>query len=107
MPWWNTYGKTYSNIFTGTDPWIQVSAMALNVEYTQKILQLKEIAAQQNQWPTVLPNPNSQVCEGMKWQYGVSDGTMSLSLDNPEPLTENRTEVIRFTDLPYTYRDRL
>jgi hypothetical protein len=107
IPWWNTYGKTYSNIFTGTNPWIRVNAMALNVEYTQKILQLKEVAAQQNQWPTVLPSPNSQVCDGVKWQYGVVNGTMNLTLENPEPLTENRTEVIRFTELPYTYSDRL
>jgi hypothetical protein len=77
-------------------------------EFMQKIFQVKEIAAQQGKWPATLPNPNSKACDGARWQYSVAtDGTMSLTLKNPETLSEHRTAVISSVKLPYTYSDRL
>ncbi|MGB8702108.1 MAG: hypothetical protein WCD18_22050 [Thermosynechococcaceae cyanobacterium] len=103
MSWWNTFKKAL---------WIGDSAsaaetMALISEFTQKILQLKAIAAQRGQWPSTLTDSTSNVCDGVRWQYTTADDAMSLSMENPPPMKEGRTTVIKETQLPYIYSDHL
>jgi hypothetical protein len=103
VPQWNAL-----HWFELGTPTIQ-RATALESEYTRKVLEVKAIATQQGHWPTSLPDAKSKACAGALWQYSVSsEGTMTLTLVNPEPLVEARTNVI--SDLrpsSYTYSDRL
>jgi hypothetical protein len=103
VPWWNALDV----LKIGTPPIRRVTA--LEAEYTRKVLEAKAIAAQQGKWPTSLPDPNSKACTGALWQYSVTaDGTMNLTLVNPEPLIEARTDVISsIRPSSYTYSDRL
>lgn len=106
-PWWNSLAQIRFPVVNTS--WALSGAPSLMAEFTQKILQVKAIAAQQGKWPTTLPNLNSKVCDGARWKYAVAtDGTMSLTLENPEPLNEQRTDVIRLIPQSfYTYSDRL
>lgn len=72
----------------------------VELELTQKILQVKELAAKQGKWPDSLPNPESSFCPGYRWVYQVSeDGEMSISLNKKPEWAKDRT-------LPLTYRDK-
>jgi hypothetical protein len=106
VPWWNNLAHTRFSMLV---PWNQSGAVNLMAEFTQKTLQVKEIATQEGKWPTTLSNLNSKTCDGARWKYAVApDGTMSLTLENPEPLNEQRTDVIRLIPKSfYTYSDRL
>jgi hypothetical protein len=103
VPQWNAL-----HWFELGTPTIQ-RATALESEYTRKVLEAKAIAAQQGKWPASLPDPKSKACTGALWQYSVTaDGTMNLTLVNPEPLIEARTDVISsIRPSSYTYSDRL
>ncbi len=103
IPWWNIWDAGLTTI-----PRIG-GEIALEAEFTRKVLEAKTIATQKGQWPTSLPNPKSKACMGALWQYSVaSDGTMTLTLVNPEPLVEARTEAISsMRPSSYAYSDRL
>jgi hypothetical protein len=103
IPWWNVWNAGLTTI-----PQIR-GEIALEAEYTRKVLEAKAIAAQQGNWPKSLPDPKSKACTGALWQYSVaSDGTMTLTLVNPEPLVEARTEAISsMRPSSYAYSDRL
>ncbi|NES77107.1 MULTISPECIES: hypothetical protein [Okeania] len=76
------------------------AAHMLELEFTQKILQVKELAKQQGKWPDSFPNLDSKFCPNRLYIYQVSeDGTMTISL-NKQP------EWVKDTDLPLTYSDR-
>jgi len=101
--WWNRPGQIISNyvIFLRKE-----SQYRLDLELTQKILQVKELAAKTGKWPQSVPNMESEICPGVKWVYQVSpDGTtMSISLsEQPEWLTER---IENNSALPLTYSTR-
>lgn len=84
MPaFWNILGQvsipTSSNLFLRTDQ------IRLSNELTQKILELRQLAAKSNAWPATIPPLESQVCPGFKWVYQkVDNDTVSLTF-TPEP----------------------
>jgi hypothetical protein len=70
----------------------------LELELTQKILQVKEMAAKEGKLPESLPNMESAVCPGYQWVYGVAeDKRRSLSLTPVPTLGEDDRA------LPLTY----
>ena len=98
--WWNIPGQTIVPArFNGHH---RATQYMLELELTQKILQVKAIAAKTGKWPPSVPNMESEICPGVEWVYQVSpDGTMSISLsEQPEWLTERREK------LPLTYSTR-
>jgi hypothetical protein len=62
--------------------WVKGGRGMLNLELTQKVLQVKEIAAKNGSFPQSLKPMDSSICPGVKWVYEVSpDGkTMSINL---------------------------
>ncbi|MGB3508114.1 MAG: hypothetical protein WBA93_02480 [Microcoleaceae cyanobacterium] len=79
---------------------LKAAKYMLELEFSQKILQVKEIAAKQGKWPDSLPKMESSFCPGYRWVYQVSEeGEMSISLNEKPDWAKDRT-------LPLTYRDK-
>jgi hypothetical protein len=103
--WWN-----YMNYMSGASTSFpsQTSKAAksmLDLELTQKILQVKALAAKAGKWPPSVPEMKSSICPGAKWLYRVApDGTMSISFsEKPKWLEERLKSNIA---LPFTYSDK-
>ncbi|MGK7927498.1 MAG: hypothetical protein AB4290_20025 [Spirulina sp.] len=78
---WNLPGNKYGVLLI--DQLRKAEAYMLNVELTQKILKIKELALQQGKWPQSVPDLESEICPGATWIYQVTDdGQMSLSLSH-------------------------
>lgn len=79
--------------------WVKGGRFMLELELTQKILQMKELAAKAGAFPQSVPNMDSSVCPGSKWIYQASpDGKMSISL-SPVPAW-----LSEYKRLPLTYQ---
>ena len=77
----------------------------LDLELTQKILQVKALAAKAGKWPPSVPEMKSSICPGAKWLYRVApDGTMSISFSEKPKWLEQRLKSS--TGLPFTYSDK-
>lgn len=99
--WWNYIGRTSTNFPS------QISKAAksmLDLELTQKILQVKALAAKTGKWPASVPEMKSSICPGAKWLYRVApDGTMSISFSEKPKWLEER---LKGKGLPFTYSDK-
>jgi hypothetical protein len=100
--WWNYMGGAPTAFLN------QISKAAksmLDLELTQKILQVKALAAKAGKWPPSVPEMKSSICPGAKWLYRVApDGTMSISFsEKPKWLEERLKSSIA---LPFTYSDK-
>ena len=82
----------------------KVNKSILDLELTQKILQVKALAAQAGKWPSSVPEMESSICPGAKWLYRLApDGTMSISFSEQPEWLEERLEN---KGLPFTYSDK-
>jgi hypothetical protein len=105
---WNTLGiaSASSGVWAGTG-FDRLFKMMINWELTEKVLQIKNLAAQAGSWPTSIPGiETSTVCPSLQWNYQVSeDGSeMTISLSEstkPEWLGQDER------DLPLIHRSRL
>jgi hypothetical protein len=101
--WWNPLGQIAAPSFLSQVT--KAQKYMLDLELTQKILQVKEEAAKTEKWPETVDNLESDICPGFTWVYQVAeDGTMSLSLSQEPDWQADRLENNR--GLPLTYRDR-
>ncbi|MEG3931195.1 MULTISPECIES: hypothetical protein [unclassified Microcoleus] len=100
--WWNYIGRT-STIFPSQTS--KAAKSMLDLELTQKILQVKALAAKTGKWPASVPDMKSSICPGAKWLYRVApDGTMSISFsEKPKWLIER---LKNHRGLPFTYSDK-
>lgn len=100
--WWNILGQ--APILW--NQWIKMWRKLIEWELTQKVLQVKEIAAKQGNWPQQVPGIEASVCRDRKWIYQVfPDGTMSISFSKPPswwPKQKQGTLI-----LPLSYSDKL
>ena len=109
LAWWNLPGK-----MTWVDWTIEQLIAAekmLQLEITQKIMQVKELAKQQGKWPDSFPNLDSKFCPDRQYVYQVSeDGTMTISLDKQPEWVKEDAIWVQWKDveiaLPLTYSDR-
>ena len=105
LAWWN-----YMNFRdwgpTGLPSQTRKAAKSMvDLELTQKILQVKALAAKAGKWPPSVPEMNSSICPGAKWLYRVApDGTMSISFSEKPKWLEERLKSSR--GLPFTYSDK-
>jgi hypothetical protein len=100
--WWNYIGRT-STIFPSQTS--KAAKSMLDLELTQKILQVKTLAAKTGKWPASVPEMKSSICLGAKWLYRVApDGTMSISFSEKPKWLEERLKNNR--GLPFTYSDK-
>jgi len=104
--WWNyisrTSGRTSTNFPSQTS---KAAKYMLDLELTQKILQVKALAAKTGKWPPSVPDMKSSICPGAKWLYRVAaDGTMSISFSEKPKWLEERLKSKRW--LPFTYSDK-
>ncbi|NEN89206.1 MAG: hypothetical protein F6K48_09960, partial [Okeania sp. SIO3H1] len=98
LAWWNLFYISIQLPWTNED--IEAAKYMLELEFTKKILQVKELAKQQGKWPDSFPNLDSKFCPDRQYIYQVSeDGTMTISLDKQPEWAKDR-------DLPLTYSDR-
>lgn len=105
---WNTLGiaAASTGVWAGTG-FDRLFKMMINWELTEKVLQVRELAAQTRSWPTSIPGiESSAVCPGLRWNYQVSeDGSeMTISLlesTRPEWLGQDEG------DLPLIHRSKL
>lgn len=112
--WWNLALGRVIEIPSFLNQEFKAEKYMLELEFTQKILQVKEIAAKQGKWPDSVPNLESSFCPGYRWVYQVSeDGTMSISLNKkPEWVGEmsislnEKPEWAKDRTLPLTYSDK-
>jgi len=83
--------------------WVKGGRGMLNLELTQKVLEVKEIAAKNGSFPPSLKPMYSSICPGVKWVYEVSpDGqTMSINLSPQFPWISQEQK------LPFTYRQKI
>ncbi|AFZ05603.1 hypothetical protein Osc7112_1047 [Oscillatoria nigro-viridis PCC 7112] len=99
--WWNYIGRTSTNLPSQTS---KAAKSMLDLELTQKILQVKALAAQTGKWPASVPDMKSSICPGSKWLYRVApDGTMSISFSEKPKWLEER---LKYKGLPFTYSDK-
>ena len=108
--WWNYIGRTSTSFPSQTS---KAAKSMLDLELTQKILQVKALAAKTGKWPPSVPEMKSSICPGAKWLYRVApDGTMSISFSEKPKWLEERLKGRRglpFTysyGLPFTYSDK-
>ncbi|MEG3920705.1 hypothetical protein QUA07_16445 [Microcoleus sp. T3_A4] len=100
--WWNYIGRTSTSYPSQTSK--AVKSM-LDLELTQKILQVKALAAKTGKWPPSVPDMKSSICPGAKWVYRLApDGTMSISFSEKPKWLEERLKSKR--GLPFTYSDK-
>ena len=100
--WWNYIGRTSTNLHSYTS---KGAKSMLDSELTQKILQVKALAAKTGKWPPSVPEMKSSICPGAKWLYRVApDGTMSISFSEKPKWLEQRLKSN--TALPFTYSDK-
>ncbi|MEQ8537936.1 MAG: hypothetical protein RIB93_10860 [Coleofasciculus sp. D1-CHI-01] len=101
--WWNIPSQIIAPNFLN-QPRIATHYM-LDLELTQKILEVKALAAKTGKWPQSVPKMESEICPGVEWVYQVSpEGTMSISLsEQSEWLTER---IENQNALPLTYSTR-
>ncbi|NER03473.1 MAG: hypothetical protein F6K17_13065, partial [Okeania sp. SIO3C4] len=99
LAWWNIIGISNFPLDFASEE-LEAAKYMLELELTQKILQVKELAKQQGKWPDSFPNLDSKFCPDRQYVYQVSeDGTMTISLDKQPEWAKDR-------DLPLTYSDR-
>lgn len=102
--WWNILGQNSTTSLL--NQWTKLWRKLIEWELTQKVLQVKEIAAKQGSWPQQVPGIEVSVCGDRKWIYQVSpDGTMSISYSKPPswwPEQKKGTII-----LPLTYSAKL
>ncbi|MEG4288593.1 hypothetical protein Q5692_07220 [Microcoleus sp. C2C3] len=98
LAWWNYMGGASTAFPRQTS---KAAQSMLNLELTQKILQVKALAAKAGKWPPSVPEMKSSICRGAKWVYRVApDGTMSISFsEKPKWLEERLKSNIA---LPFT-----
>ncbi|MGC1196746.1 MAG: hypothetical protein WA882_07625 [Geitlerinemataceae cyanobacterium] len=97
-PGWGFDRSHLSNQFSKS------SKAMLDLELTQKILQVKALAATEGKWLPSVPDMESSICPGAKWVYGVApDGTMSIEFSEKPEWLEERLEN---GGLPFTYSDK-
>lgn len=102
--WWNIYGQDL--ITSLWSQWPKLWRKLIEWELTQKVLQVKEIAAKQGSFPQQVPGIEASVCGDRKWIYQVAlDGTMSLSYSKP-PSWWPKPEKGKLI-LPLTYSAKL
>lgn len=100
--WWHYPGEASTDFPHQT---IKAAQSMLNLELTQKILQVKALAAKAGKWPPSVPEMKSSICPGAKWLYRVApDGTMSISFSEKPKWLEERLKSS--TGLPFTYSDK-
>lgn len=100
--WWNYIGRTSTSFPSQTS---KAAKSMLDLELTQKILQVKALAAKTGKWPPSVPDMESSICPGAKWLYRVApDGTMSISFSEKPKWLEERLKSKR--GLPFTYSDK-
>ncbi len=100
--WWNYIGRTsFTNVPSQAS---KAAKSMLDLELTQKILQVKALAAKTGKWPASVPEMKSSICPGAKWLYRVApDGTMSISFSEKPKWLEER---LKYKGLPFTYSDK-
>ncbi|MEG4520931.1 MULTISPECIES: hypothetical protein [unclassified Microcoleus] len=99
--WWNYIGRTSTDLSNQTS---KAAKYMLDLELTQKILQVKALAAKTGKWPASVPDMESSICPGAKWLYRVApDGTMSISFSEKPKWLEER---LNYKGLPFTYSDK-
>jgi hypothetical protein len=105
LPWWNR--ASLLGVPRAKMQWQRAGMTMLALELTQHVLQAKQLAAQSGQWPTQLPNLESQVCPGTQWQYQVTPaGEMQLALPNiPAANTPGLIAESDFSALSYRATD--
>lgn len=106
---WNIPGWIYAASLSG-QLW-QAKVYMLDVELTQQILKVKELARQRGEWPESIPDLDSNICPGAAWIYQVSDeGQMTLALSHPEIFQKRRQQEEargrRLSKLPLEYQTR-
>jgi hypothetical protein len=100
--WWNYMGGASTSFPSQTR---KAAQSMLELELTQKILQVKALAAKARKWPPSVPEMKSSICPGAKWLYRVApDGTMSISFSEKPKWLEERLKSSR--GLPFTYSDK-
>ena len=100
--WWNYIGRTSTSLSNQTS---KAAKSMLDLELTQKILQVKALAAKAGKWPPLVPEMKSSICPGAKWLYRVApDGTMSISFSEKPKWLDERLKSRRW--LPFTYSDK-
>ncbi|MEG4228321.1 hypothetical protein QUA35_19140 [Microcoleus sp. N9_B2] len=101
LAWWNYIGRTSTSFPSQTS---KAAKYMLDLELTQKILQVKALAAKTGKWPPSVPDMKSSICPGAKWLYRVApDGTMSISFSEKPKWLEER---LKYKGLPFTYSDK-
>ncbi|MBP0018832.1 MAG: hypothetical protein J7647_14950 [Cyanobacteria bacterium SBLK] len=106
---WNIPGWIYTAILYSQLS--KVKVYMLDIELTQQILKVKELARQRGEWPESVSDLDSDICPGAAWIYQVSDeGEMSLALSHPEIFQKQRQrEAARgrtISKLPLEYQTR-
>lgn len=99
IAWWNQLGQIAMPSWGSQ--WRKAGKMMLDWELTQKIIQVKALAAEQGTWPETLPDLESKVCPGQRWIYQVTgDRSISLSFSENLDWLDPQENAI---DLPLTY----
>ena len=86
---WNIFGQIAIPSFLNQP--LKAQQHRLELELTQQVLTAKGLAATTGQWPSQLPQPQSQVCPGTSWTYTATpQGSMTLSLSSLSPWLQER-----------------
>jgi hypothetical protein len=66
--------------------WLTALGVMLDIEFTDRVLDVRQVKAKTGRWPAALPDVASTEVPGARWVYAVSgDGGISISLSRSVP----------------------
>ncbi len=84
IPRWNVIAKV--GVPNLTDAWLRVKYLRIQIELTQKVLELKATRSANGAWPVQVPGIEKSFCPQEHWTYTVMpDGTMSIAYSGTPP----------------------
>ncbi|NJK63219.1 MAG: hypothetical protein HC921_11550 [Synechococcaceae cyanobacterium SM2_3_1] len=112
LSWWNydRYSPPYSSLSSIRRRYLQLQ---LNIELTQKIIEIKEQANQLGSWPSLDRMIPSSLCRDTAWLYTVTpDEVMSIVLSSKKEWLSTMAEIpihgtTHFHDLVPMYTEKL
>ena len=99
IPWWNVPGKIGFPGFASS--WLRVKYARIQIELTDKVLQVKAAKAETGAWPAEVQGIEASFCTKEKWTYVAKEGGVSLTFSAPMP----SPDLIKGTRYPQEYRE--
>jgi hypothetical protein len=83
--------------------WVKGGKMMLDLELTQKMIEVQLIKEKTGTYPTTLPMLKSQVCPEQTWQYQVKNNQVTFNFSQELPWMSEEQAKENNVVLPLTF----